>query len=59
MLTPEQVNLNQKWLIFENLPSHVSAAGDNLVIVEEPTTTEIACVAGQLSAYAHVSLPRF
>ena len=39
-------------------PGHVSAAGDDLVVVEEPAAAQVAGVAGQLAADAHVALAR-
>jgi hypothetical protein len=39
-----------------SLPSHVSAAGDDLVVIEESATTEISGVAGKFSADSNVAL---
>jgi hypothetical protein len=43
-------------VVDRSLPSHVSAAGDDLVVIEESATTEISGVAGKFSADSNVAL---
>jgi hypothetical protein len=40
-------------------PGHVSAAGDDLIVVQEPATAEVASVTGQLAAHANVAFSSF
>ena len=35
------------------LPCHITTAGENLIVVQEPAAAEIAGVAGQLPGHAH------
>src|SRR6218665_466334 len=41
-----------------HVPSHISRASDNLVVVEESTTGQVSIVAREFPADPHISLPR-
>ena len=41
------------------IPSHVSAAGHDLIVVQKPATTEVAGVARQFPAHADVAFAGF
>ena len=42
-----------------HLPSHIATTGYNLVIVEEPTATEVASVSRKLPANPNIAFARF
>ena len=42
-------------LVFLHIPGHVSAAGNDLIVVQKPTTAEVAGVARQFPADADIA----
>ena len=42
-----------------HLPSHIATTGYNLVIVEEPTATEVASVSRKLPANPNIAFASF
>lgn len=41
------------------IPGHVSAAGNDLIVVQKPATAEVAGVARQFAAHADIALAGF
>ena len=50
--------MNNKTLNID-LPSHIATTGYNLVIVEEPTATEVASVSRKLPANPNIAFASF
>ena len=48
-----------KKFVSENIPGHISRAGNNLVVVKEAATWQVSIVSRQLTAHTNIAFSSF